>query len=130
MARLRTSSPRERREQFCLEQLAENPVCLLGAVLNQPESVQVGARTPKESRALLQTLASLPCKNVYLLNAAQLEPPRHAPIVKVDQFVLEMPKGGAARRAVRNAVASWLQADGQSLQDDENERWFYFNVKS
>lgn len=129
MAIARTLARRERLEQFCLEQLAENAVSLLGAVLHQPEAVQVGGRTPQQSRAILQKLASLPCKNVYLLNAAQLEAPRSAPVVKVDQFVLEMPKAAAARRAVRNAVATWLQTDGQELQDDVNEAWLYFNVK-
>jgi hypothetical protein len=129
MARVRTSARRERREQFCLEQLAENAVTLLGAVLNQPETVQVGGRTPKQSRAILKQLASLPCKNVYLLNPAQLEAASSATVVKVDQFVLEMPKAAAARRAVRNAVASWLQLDRQELQDDVNEGWLYFDVK-
>jgi len=129
MAMARTLARRERLEQFCLEQLAENAVTLLGALLNQPETVQLGGRTPKQSRAILKELASLPCKNVYLLNAAQREGPSRTPVVKVNQFVLEMPKAAAARRAVRKAVAAWLEADGQELQGDVSEGWLYFDVK-
>ena len=116
-------------EQFCLDQMAENRVTPLSALLNQPETVQVGKRSPKQSLALLRKLGRLPCNNVYLLDAAQVESPGSAPVVSVNQFVLELPKTATARREIRSAVASWMRAQGQELRDDAKERFLYFSVE-